>query len=205
MARDYKHIAKDHARRKQSPPWAWLLAGLAIGLFVALLVYLGGHDAGNASLAPPKNNSSASAERTLKKSDREADVLKAEKPPEPAKPTFEFYTILPEMEVQVAEQEMTSSPSSKTPETKGTAARSTNHTAYVLQVGSFRRHQDADRLKAELALIGLQADIQVVSLGGEDTWHRVRLGPYKNLTILDEVRDRLREHNVQAIVLKEKN
>lgn len=205
MARDYKHIAKDHVRRKQSPPWAWLLAGLAIGLFVALLVYLGEHDAGNAPLAPPKNNGSASAELTLKKSDREGDVLKAEKPPEPAKPTFEFYTILPEMEVQVAEQEMTSSPSSKTPETKGTAARSTNHTAYVLQVGSFRRHQDADRLKAELALIGLQADIQVVSLGGDDTWHRVRLGPYKDLRILDEVRDRLREHNVQAIVLKEKN
>ncbi|MFZ0257667.1 MAG: SPOR domain-containing protein [Gammaproteobacteria bacterium] len=206
MSRDYKHIAKDHARRKQSPPWVWLLAGLAIGLFVAFLVYLTGHEADNAPLAPPNNGASGSAELSQKKkAERKGDVLTAKKQPEPVKPRFEFYTILPEREVQVAEEEMTSSPHSNTTETKVTPNRSTNHTVYVLQVGSFRRHQDADRLKAELALIGLQADIQVVSLGDEDTWHRVRLGPYKDLRTLDETRDRLSEHNMQSIVLKQKN
>lgn len=206
MARDYKHMANNHARRRQSPPWVWLLAGLAIGLFVAFLVYLGKHETVNSSGTPQNNSSSRSAERALVDGPkREQGSPKAQDQPEPLKPRFEFYTILPEMEVQVREHEVTSPPLTVSRETNGTREQSVPHTTYVLQVGSFRRHRDADRLKAELALIGLQADIQVVSLGGEDTWHRVRLGPYKDLKALDETRNRLSEHNMQAIVLKKKN
>lgn len=205
MARDYKHIAKDHTRRKQSPPWVWLLVGLSIGLFVAFLVYLGEQETRNIAATPSKESRSDSMHAAQEKTpERELHELK-EKEEQPEKPKFEFYTILPEMEVQVPEHEVKSSPRSEAGETNHSLHKSVDRTAYVLQVGSFRRHQDADRLKAELALIGLRADIQVVSIGGEDTWHRVRLGPYKDLRILDETRDRLSEHNLQAIVLKEKD
>lgn len=208
MARDYKHIASSHARRRQSPPWVWLLAGLVIGLFIAFLVYLGGHEADNASAKPqpPTDSGSAALQPPQKKTPGPVkEEIKQANQTEPSEPKFEFYTILPEMEIQVPEHEVTAPPRPKPPGSSNNVVRSTSRTGYVLQVGSFRRHQDADRLKAQLALIGLQADIQVVSLGAEDTWHRVRLGPYQDLRALDETRARLSEHNMQAIVLKEKN
>jgi cell division protein FtsN len=199
-------MAKDHVRPRRSPPWVWLLAGLAIGLFVAFLVYLGEHHASNTSDTPANNNSSATANALRKEaSASKEERLKTGEQPEPPKPRFEFYTILPEMEVQAPEHEITSSSLSKTQKTNGNVNRSGNPVGYVLQVGSFRNHRDADRLKAELALIGLRADIQVVSLGGEGTWHRVRLGPYKDPRALDEARDLLSEHDMRAIVLKERN
>jgi cell division protein FtsN len=74
--------------------------------------------------------------------------------------------------------------------------------AYVLQVGSFRRLEDADSLKAKLALIGLNAKIQSVPVNSEETWHRVRLGPYKDSSALQEARKRLQSNGMQAIVLK---
>lgn len=206
MARDYKHIAQDHGRRKPSPPWVWLLAGLAIGLFVALLVYLGKHESVDALPSQvPQREPESNQTQPAKTLERAKDMLEAAQPPKLPKPQFEFYTILPEMEVQVPDHEVP--PPSSLPERRATDEQlpdSVAHTAYVLQVGSFRRHQDADRLKAELALMGLQADIQVVSLGEKDTWHRVRLGPYLDLKTLKETRHRLSEHNMQAILLKER-
>jgi cell division protein FtsN len=72
----------------------------------------------------------------------------------------------------------------------------------MLQVGSFQRAGDAERLKASLALIGLQASVQRVTIDGEQTWHRVRLGPYTDPARLDAARARLREHDYQAMVLR---
>jgi cell division protein FtsN len=75
----------------------------------------------------------------------------------------------------------------------------------VLQVGSFRDLSEADRQKATLALIGLEADIQTVSIDGEETWHRVRLGPYQSLDALNEARGRLYENHIDTIVYKLKD
>jgi len=133
------------------------------------------------------------------------------------KPHFEFYTILPDMEVQVPDQELDAAASRETKKASS-AAESAGPTkggqkaqagtaneagsTYVLQVGSFRHMQEADRLKASLALIGLQAGIQSVSGGNDDTWYRVRLGPYSDLKKLNAARDRLRENGMEAMVLK---
>ena len=75
----------------------------------------------------------------------------------------------------------------------------------MLQVGSFRKLAEADRLKASLALIGLQADIQTVAINGGDRWHRVRLGPYASVQMLNETRAQLRAHRMEAIILKDKD
>ena len=49
---------------------------------------------------------------------------------------------------------------------------------YYLQAGSFRRFEDADRVKAQLALLGVVAGVQRVTINGGETWHRVRVGSY---------------------------
>jgi len=184
MPRDYKNRPRGQAR-KGAPGWAWLLVGLMIGLFVAFLVYL-------------KDRHGLSAPISVKPTRHESA------PPHPAKPAseapktrFEFYTILPEMEVPVQEEALPrrATKPTKAPQEKGT---------YLLQVASFRSHQEADRLKASLALLGMEADIQTVSIDGKVTWHRVRMGPFSSFSRANEVRQRLRAHDLDAMVLKVK-
>lgn len=48
-----------------------------------------------------------------------------------------------------------------------------------LQCASFRLHEQADTMRARIALIGLEADIQETE-GTTGLWYRVTLGPYPN-------------------------
>ena len=73
---------------------------------------------------------------------------------------------------------------------------------YVVQAGSFRSHDDADRLKARLALMGVEAEIQSVTIDGGGTWHRVRIGPLPDRSRVDRVRQRLEQEQVDSILLR---
>lgn len=72
---------------------------------------------------------------------------------------------------------------------------------YLLQAGSFRNAADAERMKAQLALRGLRADVQQVSVNG-GTFHRVRVGPYASLDELAGPRETLRAAGVPTLVVK---
>jgi cell division protein FtsN len=73
---------------------------------------------------------------------------------------------------------------------------------YLLQVGAFPNAADAEALKAKLALQGFVANVQTVQVGGQ-TFHRVRLGPYRSATELESVQSRLAGVGYKAIALKE--
>ena len=70
-----------------------------------------------------------------------------------------------------------------------------------MQAGSFGSFEEADHLKASLVLLGIEATIQTVTVN-KDTWHRVHIGPYKELTELNEVRARLKQTHIDAVLLK---
>lgn len=201
MPRDYKHStsAPRRRRKRQSPPgWLWLLAGLAIGLFVAFLFYLQQRPATQpVAAAAPTAPAHASQSLTVPDKQDARDVRKpaAKIPPPPAKPRFDFYTILPEMEVPVPEDEITGKPREGVPQVEAPGT-------YLLQAGSFRTRQQADQLKAKLALLGLQSDIQTVTINNKETWHRIRVGPFSDLNALNSARARLKENNLDAILLR---
>ena len=58
---------------------------------------------------------------------------------------------------------------------------------YVLQAGSFTDVSDADRRRAQLALLGLESRVQRITID-ERTYHRVRIGPMSDLDELNRVR-----------------
>ncbi len=195
MPRDYKNTTR-HRKRKPSPGWVWMLAGLTVGLFVALLVFLHQrYPAPEVRLARPAPQAHSHRPRGA------AEKPAARRPSKDAgagattKPKFDFYTILPEMEVMVPEQDIAG-------KLEHGVAQVKTPGAYVLQVGSFRRYDRADRLKAQLALLGLEANIQDVTVNGNETWHRVRLGPFHSLHKLNETREVLKQHRVEALLLK---
>jgi len=195
MPRDYKNTTR-RRKHKPSPGWVWMLAGLTVGLFVALLVFL--HQrypapevrlARPAPQAHPRRARGAAEKPAARRHSKDTGAGAA------TKPKFDFYTILPEMEVMVPEQDIAGKVE------HGVAHVKTPGT-YVLQVGSFRRYDQADRLKAQLALLGLEADIQGVTVNGNETWHRVRLGPFHSLRKLNDAREVLKRHHVEALLLK---
>ena len=152
MPRDY--AKSQHKENRPIPGWIWMLAGLAIGLFVALLVYIEDNSTGKLAITD-------TVAKVFQKQTETRDVKKEKtnKPPEPttkSKPKFDFYTILPELEVAIPEQELIN--------TNNTSSTNTTNQQYMLQAGSFKKFEEADELKASLALEGIVANIQKVKL-----------------------------------------
>ena len=194
---------RSHAVRRRgdakSHGLAWFLAGAVAGGLVTWVVL--GRD-------PAAEQVRATVERTV------GDSIGVDSTEPPPKPKFEFYTLLPEMEVVVPDEDLpapgpASAESSATTESgaadteapEGTTAEADkqkdSETAlapghYILQVASFRSMNDADSLKAQLTLLGFQPVVQTVAINSDEKWHRVRIGPYADRDALEAARIRLR-------------
>ncbi|MDH5648955.1 MAG: SPOR domain-containing protein [Gammaproteobacteria bacterium] len=184
---------KSATRRGQSKPfpqWALLSAGLVAGLVVAGLVQLiviraSQPDSGLRNLVTQNKNSSGT-------SGKESATQPNNTQPQVAK--YDFYTILPEVETVLPD--LGAEPASR--------INTEQDVHYILQAGSFGSFEDADRLKAKLALNGLVAHIQKISIDNKGDFHRVRLGPYKNLKELDATSKRLKQLGIPALRLSVK-
>jgi cell division protein FtsN len=199
MPTDYKNRNQGH-EKKPMPGYVWLAAGLGIGLFVALIVYLG-------KQPEVESDFGAAIQKELKKIKPRDDVATDAQPDEKAnerpEPKFNFYTILPELELLIPESE-TRPPKNRQPEsTSGNQPKSqpASNKQYVLQAGSFQNKNDAEKLKASLALLGFQAHIQRVTVNNT-AWHRVRIGPYSQSADLYAKIDQLRQNDIDALPME---
>lgn len=184
MAQDYakrkrKNSSGGRNRRKKSTAsnsgngWRIYGAGVLTGVFLSFLVYLN-------SLAP-------------------AQTTQAVEPP-PAKPAepepklqFDFYNKL---------RERTAAP--RPPplvEPARDVARPAAAETFVLQAGSFRQRDDADRRRAELLLLGLEPAIEE-STGDNGRWFRVVLGPFATRAEMNRVRGLTAGQNIDTLQLK---
>jgi cell division protein FtsN len=171
MARQPTRKKTRSTRTKPLPGWIWLVTGLIIGLSATFLPSINEqHNTNQASNIEAENNSIAPV----------------------SKRTFDFYTILPELEVVVDKDDQ---PSPADPNKKLPAGE------YVLQVGSFKSSDEADSLKAQLALMGVETNIETVKVNTIN-WHRVRVGPSKDIDQLQTTQKRLRVKNMDSILLK---
>jgi cell division protein FtsN len=194
MTRDYAKSVQRGREKKTAPStpgWVWALSGFLGGVVCSAAIFVALQEGG---VAPPQQV------RAIQP--KSAPVAKpATEPAAEAKPKFDFYTILPQFEVVIPERDVEERPAptatakSKTPPSAG---------SYYLQAGSFRRFQQADAVKAKLALVGMSAGIETVTINDNETWHRVRLGPYHDLVELRRVRSQLEKSAISTILLREK-
>jgi cell division protein FtsN len=175
VSRDYK---RSRARREPFSGWTGLVIGLVAGLGVGLALYF---------FDPRTPAESAGGKGAEPASTREA------RGDEPAD-RYDFYEMLPNFEVVVPERE------AAVPRNLP-AAPVARAGSYVLQVGSYRKFEEADRVRAQLALQGIESKVQRVSVDN-DTWHRVRVGPIKNLAEVNKIHDRLREAEMDVLILR---
>jgi cell division protein FtsN len=184
MSRDYK--PRSNKESSGNPFLSGFLTGFLLGviLTVGLTMYIQG------DASPFRNDKSKSTTITpLKESgDEVGDSSTSEQNKQEDK--LDFYTILPKTESTVTEQEIAQTDITTTKEN------------YFLQVGSFKNESDADNLKANLALQGFEAIVQTATIPEQGTWHRVRVGPLKNIDTINKVRSELLANNFNADLIK---
>jgi len=173
------------------PAWFWLIGGILIGLGVAVVLM------GRGYLPEIRQH--------LPSVDSTPDAPSATEPAgeeiaEPKKPRYDFFTVLPEMEVVVPEQELSRKAADKAGPPTDVAGGDPGD-SYILQAGSFRNASDAEQLKAQLALLGSMASVQEVTVNGQ-TWHRVRIGPFNGAREANEMRRMLADNQIETLVMK---
>jgi cell division protein FtsN len=185
MARDYK--------TKRGKPagfsgWMGVLCGLAVGLGIAGIVYIKDHRPDALLTRTGK------AEKRRSHGSELPDTEAADSGAEESAKSYAFYDMLPKFEMVVPEKDKDVRPDTKSvPETR----RGT----YVLQAGSYKNFADADRVRAKLALQGVESKVQKVSVDN-DTWHRIRIGPISKLDELNRLRQILRKADVDVLVIR---
>ena len=108
---------------------------------------------------------------------------------------YDFYEMLPNFEVVVPEKDK------EVKRDLPATARIERPGVYVLQAGSYRNQSDADRVRAQLALQGIDAKVQRVAVDA-DVWHRVRIGPVTRLEDLNKLRKQLQAAEIDALVIR---
>ncbi len=182
--------------RRSPPGWLWLLTGLMLGLFVAVLWYLWDRRTPDVIIAEPEIRTPATPPGQPPAAN--APASPANGPGE--EPRFDFYTLLPNQEVL---------PNKKTADaasaaaTRVTPAEEGDRTRYVLQAGSFRSEKEADRRRAQVLLLGLPVKTLKVTVKPGDDWFRVVVGPFKGKEAAEAARASLRANGVDALALKQ--
>ena len=73
---------------------------------------------------------------------------------------------------------------------------------YYLQAGSFQNAEDAENLKAKIAMLGMQAYVQSADLSEKGMWHRVRIGPFTKIVDINQTRSSLLKSGIDANLIK---
>ena len=183
--------SRKRGSRDQAPRWAWMLFGLSIGLAVALVVYLitGNPDSGltetatvAAARTPADRPAESSATRPAAGAGRRAEA----EPAGEAEEEFSFFRLLPESEVVV--------PGNGSPER--TAASPAQE--YIIQAGSYSEWDDADRVQARLALLGIESKVERAIVDNEIR-HRVIIGPLSDRREIESTVRRLNAEDIDAM------
>jgi len=187
--RKRRRSSRSRKKKQEYPGWLWMLFGLSLGLSVAFAIYV--KDSKPTPVVAAAAPQPASLQGAMDDND---EAVAEEAPAEPEEKRFTFYDMLPNFEVIIPEQE---------PDVEVDAAPEAvlEPGLYVLQAGSFSAYDDADRRRAELALHGIESQIQRVTID-DKTYHRVRIGPTSDLDRLNMLRSRLRTARIDVLRIR---
>ena len=111
-----------------------------------------------------------------------------------SKPRFEFYKVLTDK----PDATLPSKPAAKS--TDKAAAKEKE--SYFLQAGAFSNADDADKMKARLAMLGIEASVHAATLPDKTVWHRVRLGPYNSTDEMNKISALLKQNGVSTTPMR---
>lgn len=198
--------------------WPVFVGGLLLGLLLSFGVYLlkilpTAMELRERAKEQAENCDEAAAKPAAKPA---TDAGKTTASGEPVK--FEFYSMLPKQEVvapvngnktTVATPPPTPTEKTAVPPLATTApVKTTAPTAttgkYLLQAGSFRTRDEADKRRAQLLLSGLAVSVQSAKLANGETWYRVMVGPFADEATMLKAQKQLAAMKVETLPVRPK-
>lgn len=165
--------------------WRWYGSGVLSGVLGCLALYLV-----TLPPAPGDGDTAGPAAAGAKSPSKTPSETPSTTHP---KPRFDFYTMLPEQTIDVeVEPADVARPS---------ATANSSREVYLLQAGSFRQREDADRRRAELLLLGLEPRVEQ-STGDNGRWFRVFLGPFDSHSRMAKARSLTANQDIDTLLLK---
>ena len=196
MSRDYKSPSKSNSRKKGSNLFLGLFLGYVLGLVSAIGVWMYIHQAPSPFIQNKKpevstkiktsKNANVALKENLISDNNQSQTKNKNK-----KTRFEFYEMLPGNEEPVTEIEL-----------QKAAEQPLLKDKYYLQVGSFKDTEDAENLKAKIAMLGMEAYVQSADLSEKGMWHRVRVGPFTKIDAIKKMRSSLLQSGIKANLIK---
>lgn len=198
MSRDYKPSPeRSKNTSKGNPLFTGLLIGILMGVAASLgvVMFIKGGKSPFAQQTSNEITKSVSEKMQDKAIADQANAdAAAEAGPDGTQNRFDFYTILPGSESKVsAEEEI---------KIKDDAPEPALQISYYLQVGAFQTGEEADNMKAKLALQGFEAVVQTATTADKAIWHRVRVGPLTNLDQINKTKNDLLKNGFKADLIK---
>ena len=122
----------------------------------------------------------------------------------PARAAFDFFTVLPdERVIPETAGSKENEPAAEESLSKENVVKPKNSSSYyMLQVASYTEEVKADQLKVKLAKTGFPSSIQHISVQGQSDFYRVRIGPFFNMSELEQVNRQLTRKGIEALPLK---
>ncbi|MGE6384421.1 SPOR domain-containing protein [Pseudomonas sp. NPDC078416] len=226
MAVKKKPAPKRGASRYQAPAktpipgWVWMAIGLTVGAFVVFLMKL-----------EPGSGDDIKRVKAEAKAAKIAEANKTPpSPTAPVKPKYDFYTLLPESEVIVPNEAVPEKTppvvAPSTPVTPEVAAKIDTAraqaalsgltpppappvtkpaavTTFFLQAGSFRKQADAEKVRAQIILLGQTSTVESGTVKDE-TWYRVLVGPFSNREQLTTAQKQLAGGGFSNLLLQQR-
>ena len=140
-------------------------------------------DAQQAIQTPPPAKPVTAQEAAKIDAERALAALEGKTPPPPpvvATPTTNTAPSAP----------ITTPPANTAAQTAPTATASPSNTLYFLQAGSFRKASDADRVRAQIILLGQNVQVESGTVRDE-VWYRVMVGPFASREQLNSAQKNL--------------
>ncbi len=198
MSRDYKPSPeRSKNTSKGNPLFTGLLIGILMGVAASLgvVMFIKGGESPFAQQTSNEITKSVSEKMQDKAIADQANAdAAAQAGADGTQNRFDFYTILPGSESKVsAEEEI---------KIKDDAPEPALQISYYLQVGAFQTGEEADNMKAKLALQGFEAVVQTATTADKAIWHRVRVGPLTNLDQINKTKNDLLKNGFKADLIK---
>jgi cell division protein FtsN len=195
MSRDYKSRKTSTTRKSSSSLIAGIFIGYTLGLVSAIGVWMYISQAPSPFLTEEKPTTTQKTTQTETSSEKKIAEVDE-------KPKFDFYKILPGIEEPVVEQDLEQAIQQQAAPTTENQTSNIPSEQYFLQAGAFRSTDEAENLKARLALLGVVATVQSAHLPEKGLWHRVRIGPFTNMDNVNQVRTSLQQNNIEVSFIK---
>lgn len=168
--------------------------GLTLGLAVAAGIYISDRRDGTVILdaEPAPTAAARNTPEVTSASPSKADATA----PADDRVEFDFYDMLPNLAVEVYEDQKTS----RRPANKAVAAqpRVVTPGIYILQAGSFTRLSDAQRREGEIALLGVRAEVRKGEANGR-TVYRVYTRPLDTPGAVNQTRNLLNNNGIETL------